>query len=399
MNSSIKKVFVLTCLISALALFIAPISHTKAQKVDTKGIQIKIFYSPTCPHCAAEKDFLKTLEQKYKRVEVEELSFTKSENQKILKDSLEKAGKEKSFGLVPATIVEDQVFIGFDNKDGIGADIEKTVREKLGLGNKDHNQNENEEAAIGDISVPLLGKINSKEYSLPALAVILGFLDGFNVCSLGALVLILGLVLTLGERKKILIYGGSFVFATALIYGFLILLWHQIFSVLSNCIPIMEALIATVGIGGGIYFFREFLQYRKYGPACNTVGSRLVSKLSRKVKNTIYEKGASLALFGGILAFAAVLTIIEFPCSAAVPVAFAGILAKQQLPALFNVFYIAVFVFFYMLDELILFAIATYKMNVQATSPKFTTWAVFVEALALTGLGLYYLWGAINCIL
>ena len=43
-------------------------------------------------------------------------------------------------------------------------------------------------------NIPLIGEIDLAKYSLPAQAVVLGFFDGFNVYSLGALVLILGLV-------------------------------------------------------------------------------------------------------------------------------------------------------------------------------------------------------------
>jgi hypothetical protein len=108
----------------------------------------------------------------------------------------------------------------------------------------------------------------------------------------------------------------------------------------------------------------------------------------------MFENPKSIwALITGVLLFAAAITIIEFPCSAAIPVVFAGILSNAELSGFTYLLYIALFILFYMLDELIVFAIAVYKMHLWLTSPKFTTWITFIEAVILTGLGLYYLFG------
>jgi len=109
---------------------------------------------------------------------------------------------------------------------------------------------------------------------LPILAVILGFFDGLNVCSLGALVLILGMVLALKSRKKILILGGIFILTTGIIYGILMILWHQLFLVLSPYLRKMEILIGALAILGGIHFLKEFLKFRKKGPVCGFGGSK-----------------------------------------------------------------------------------------------------------------------------
>ncbi len=98
-------------------------------------------------------------------------------------------------------------------------------------------------------------------------------------------------------------------------------------------------------------------------------------------------------LLANVLLFAAIITIIEFPCSAMVPVAFAGILAQARLPALFYLLYITLYLIFYLLDEIIVFLIAFFTMKVWLTSSKITTWITLTEALILFILGFYYLFG------
>ena len=82
---------------------------------------------------------------------------------------------------------------------------------------------------------------------------------------------------------------------------------------------------------------------------------------------------------------------MNFPCSAAVPVVFAGMLVEAGLSTTSYLAHIALFVLFYMLDELIIFGVAAYRLKLWMTSGAFTKWAVLAEALILILIGLWYL--------
>ncbi len=360
---------------------------------DKPPLEVHFFYSETCNHCAAEQRFLNDIEKRYPDVAIHRYSTSDRSNIEFLVELLEQHGAEQYLGSVPMTFVGDKFFLGFDSSQGIR--IESALQRHLelngGLPLNGAVGTTSIEAYTTQIELPFVGRMDTERYSLPALAVFLGFLDGFNVCSLGALVLILGLVLALRSRKKILLFGGAFVITTAIVYGFLIILWYQLFSVLAPYIRTMGVFIGLLGVGGGIFFFNQFLKYRKYGPACKTTGSKIVARFSTKVQKSFQGPGGILTLFGIIFLFAAVITVVEFPCSAAVPVVFAGILAEAQLAPLLYLFYIALFVLFYMLDEFVVFLVAVLTMRVWMTSPKFVTWATLVEGLVLFALGLYYL--------
>ena len=349
-------------------------------------LELNFFYSETCPHCIAEQKFLDGLETKYPEIKINRYLITDPTDQQLLKDLLKKHNAERYFGAVPMNFVGEDFIPGFDNAEGIGKKIETSIKKQLEGGGETKPDNK--------INLPLVGKIDLSKYSLPALTVVLGILDGFNVCSLGALVLILGLVLALRSRKKIMIFGGLFILTTAVVYGLLILLWHQLFSFFAAYEKAMKILIGFLGIGGGIYFLKEFRKFKKYGPNCEVSTKRsIVSKLSSKIESIFKkEKHENIApLIIGVLLFAIVLTIVEFPCSAAVPVIFAGILAKAQLSVFLYVLYIIIYLVFYMLDEIIVFLIAVLTLKLWLASPKFVTWITLIEAIILFLLGLYYL--------
>ena len=353
------------------------------------GVEIDFFYSTTCPHCAQEERFLDELQEKYPEIEINRFSVSNRNNVELLKEFYkEYEVPVKYYGMVPITFTNERYFLGFNEE--IGESIEDCILEC-----KKDKISEESVTVIdleGDINLPVIGKINLKKYSLPALAVILGVLDGFNICSLGALILILGLVLAIKSRKKTLLFGGLFILTTTVVYGVLIVIWYQVFSFLIPYIRIMEILIGLLAVGGGIYFLRQFIRFKKYGPMCEVgLGKGIMSKFSLKFQESFKKSGNILLLLGSVLLFAGIITVVEFPCSAVVPVIFAGVLAQSGLSTFQYLLYIAIFLVFYMLDEIIVFSIAFFTMKVWLASSKAITWITLLEAIILLALGTYYL--------
>lgn len=348
-------------------------------------VEIYFFYSRTCTACEAMEDFLDELEGKYPEIKINR--FVLSENVELVKELYQNCEvPPEKYGLVPVVFIGNRYFVGFGKI--ITKDIEETILKLI-----EGNSQESCEPE-GKIDLPIIGEIDIEKYSLPALAVLLGVLDGFNVCSLGALILILGLVLALRSRKKTLIFGGLFIFTTAVVYGLLILLWYKIFSFLAPYLKIMEILIGLLAVGGGIYFLRQFIRFRKYGPTCKaSIGKGIIARFSAKFQESVKKSGNILLLIGNVLIFAGIITVVEFPCSAVVPVIFAGVLSQAQLPTFYYLLYIALFILFYMLDEIIIFLIAFFTMTIWLASSKAIIWITLTEAIILFMLGFYYLFG------
>lgn len=358
------------------------------------AVEIHFFYSTTCPHCSREKEFLNKLEQDESlSVIINRYEMSSLASQMRLQAIVEKFdGAERFLGSVPITFVGDEFFIGFDDENGVGADITRKVHEELGLPPDAKFEQKSERDGDGEIfRVPLLGEINSKDYSLPALAVVLGVLDGFNVCSLGALAMVIGLTMLLKKRSLIALYGGLFIVVTALVYGALIMAYYQVFMRLASFQSILTLTVGLLGVGGGLYFLHEFYKYRKYGPQCESSGLKIVASLSRWIKKRFETPGSVAILILSVMVFAAVLAIVEFPCSAGIPVTFAAVLADSGIESVSYIGYIGLFTFFYMIDELIVFSVAVWKMNVWMVSPKYLEWFVLAEALILLGIGVHYL--------
>ncbi|MBU2101336.1 hypothetical protein KKH05_01285 [Patescibacteria group bacterium] len=385
----------------ALALIVLPTSGflNIGFAQTTQEATIDFFYSDTCPHCIKEQGFLNDLQDKYKdQLEINRYSIAKPETGDLLKSFAERYGAEKDLGFVPLTFVGNKYFVGFDSANGkIGQGIEDAVFAQLlsDSGLMPERQPVEEVEQKETLNIPFIGEVQPSDYSLPVLAVMLGTLDGFNVCSLGALILILGLTLELKSRKKIFLYGSIFLATTAIIYGVLIQLWYQLFSVVQGYMGTLSLIIGLLGLVGGIYFFREFLRMRKVGMVCKTTGASFIDKVMKKTEDAFSKPNRMFYLALAIALFAGAVAIIEFPCSAAIPVAFAGIMADAGVSGVGQFFLLSLFVLFYLLDEILIFAIAAWQMKIVLTSPNFTIWATFVESIFLFVLAIYYLSGLI----
>ncbi len=348
-------------------------------------LEINFFYSETCVHCKAENTFLDKIEPNYPEVKINRYLITDTTHRQLLIDSVKKHNAEKYLGAVPMTFVGEDFFLGFDNENGIGKQIVNSIEKQLNFETPD-KKDENK------ITIPILGEIDLSKYSLLMQAIILGFFDGFSVCSLGALIMILGLVLILKSRPKIILFGGLYILITAIIYGALIFLWYQLFYLLSPVLKIMNLFVGILGILGSIYFLKQFLKSRKQDLICKQ-DNKIVTKHSLKIQEAFQKSGGIWGLIVGVVIFAFVITIVEFPCSAVIPVLFAGVMAHAKVSLISYIFHLLVYILFYMLDEIIVFLIAVFTMNIKIVSGKAMKWLSLIEAIILLGLGTYYLLG------
>ena len=244
------------------------------------------------------------------------------------------------------------------------------------------------------IELPILGEVDLSQFSLPILAIVLGSIDGLNVCSLGALIIVLSIVLVFKKRSLILIFGGTFLIVVTVVYGILVFIWYQIFSFILPYFSYMKALISLMAFFGGIYFFKEFLRLRKFEQSCKMGQNKVLQKTTNYLQHSFEDSKKSIFfLILAVILFASVATIIEFPCSLAIPVIFTGILANFELGAIEYSFYIFLYLFFYLLDEAIIFIVAVFTKKIWFSSGRLAYYFTLLGSLVMFYIAYYYSFG------
>ena len=373
-----KRIFKILLAAVFLGTLIFP-SLAAASEIPT----LHFFWMEGCPFCEQQKIFLQELKEEYPTLQIRDYSIPNSTNEQILQEMINLHPEARRYlGIVPITFLGDNFFLGFN------PEIEKQIRDRVAFYYGDIATIPEPENRVFD--VPFIGVINIENWSLVALAIIIGAVDGFNVCSLGALVLILSLVLTFKSRKLTLILGGSFILITVAVYGVLMFAWHQLFLVFSPYLFLMRLIIGTISLLGGLYLIRQFFRSWKKGPVCESQENKIIRIARNKLEEVFQKKGGILPLLTAITLFALIITIVEFPCTAVFPLIFTGILAGANLSTMAALPYILIYLFVYMLDELAIFLIAVLTRNIWIASPKFMNILSIIGATLLFFISYYY---------
>ncbi|UMX48367.1 MAG: hypothetical protein L7H18_02380 [Candidatus Nealsonbacteria bacterium DGGOD1a] len=384
----------LSFLLFLLAAFLSPMAVLAQNPVN-----VYFFWGQGCPHCEREKAFLAELEGNYPQITVRDFEVWKSdENRQILID-LGKALNVDVSG-VPFTVVGDKHFIGWYDKDSTGKAIEAAVATAteqgcadIAAGIIDPENDPQENGSCGEqdkkeipqsVNVPFLGQINVKDFSLPAIAVILGALDGFNPCAMWTLLFLISLLLGMENRKQMWILGCAFIVASSLVYFTFMAAWLNLLLFIGFIFWVRFAVGATA-IGGGIYNLKSY--FSKKPAVCANAADPKRKKVFDKIKNITRQNNFYFAL-GGIILLAFAVNLVELICSAGLPVIFTQILAMSDLAAWQYYSYIALYILVFMADDLFVFFAAMITLKMAGATSKYQKASHLIGGVLMLAIGL-----------
>ncbi|KKQ34626.1 MAG: hypothetical protein US52_C0052G0008 [candidate division WS6 bacterium GW2011_GWA2_37_6] len=223
----IKK-FIIAVFLAISLLLIGKASAQEAALDTNEKVNVYFFYGEGCPHCAKEKPFLKELEEDYPEIEVKYYEvWGNKENLDLMTDFAEKLDADVRG--VPFTVIGEQYFIGWMDEGYTGRQIEDAVKSALGgtdSGLEDTQRDLGEKTDTPEgIDLPVFGKIETKNLSLPVITIIMGSLDGFNPCAMWTLIFLISVLLGLKDRKRMWLLGTIFIATSALVYFLFMAAW------------------------------------------------------------------------------------------------------------------------------------------------------------------------------
>lgn len=322
---------------------------------------ITLFHGEECPHCVAERAFLSDLKKEYPGLEVVEYEVWHNDaNQKIFKEKATELGIKQL--AVPLTIIGDKYLLGFDKPENSG----EKIKEMLGLKN---------------------GQQDKKlTYPLPILSVVLGFLDGFNPCSMWALITMITLILAIGDRKKLWIVGWTFIFVSGLSYFLFMTAWLNAFMFL-GFVSAVRIIVGLIAIISGVAALNDFLA-KKYNVCLigNPEQQRKVTEKFGKILNANWW-----AIIAGVAGIAFSVNLVELMCSIGFPVIFTQALALHNAAVWQKYLYIILYVFFYMLLNIIVLLVAGFSAKFLVVNEKYIKYSHLIAGLMMLVLGLIFI--------
>ena len=356
----------------ALGSYEDKVSKYTNTPVEKNKINLYLFHGEGCPHCKDEKAWLKEIKEKYKdKLSIYYFEVWYDKNNADIMSKLKSDLNVESEG-VPFTIIGDKYFVGYSSI--IKSNIEKTINEYLEV-----------KESKDEVDLPILGKTGIKNLSIPLVAVILGFIDGFNPCAMWILLFLINLLYGMKNKKKAWILGLTFLFISGLVY-FLSMLGINIILGITT-ISWMKIIIAIFILIAGILNLKKYITIRNEEAGCTVVDSNKKKKLITRMKEVINTKSFLLSIIG-IIILATSVNLIEMACSLGFPLVFNEILTVNNITGIMKILYLLLYILFYMIDDMAVFGISMITLQATGITNKYNKLCTLISAIIMIIMGL-----------
>lgn len=394
---------------------------------------VYLFWGDGCPHCEKEINFLQnTVEKEYPDLKIYYLEIWHDrDNQEIVTEVAKSLNT--NVGGVPFLVIGNQSIVGYQSDNTTGKQIISLIEEcrvnscedvltslddgayltelqsrkeskyyqkSLNISKEFLNEGDEESAkaetfnATSDtnndnpiLGLPKIGGVDLSKVSLPALAIILGFLDGFNPCAMWTLLFLISILITMKDKKKMWILGMAYIVTSAFVYFLFMTAWLNLFLLIGYTVW-LRILIGLVALGGGSYSLYKF--YKGDGDGCDVVDEEKKQKTFYKLGKITSNKSFALALIG-IIGLSFAVNLVELVCSAGFPAVFTQILALNNLATYEYYLYILLYILFFMLDDLFVFFVAMITLQMTGITTKYVKYSRLIGGILIIGLGLLLL--------
>ena len=381
-----------------LVLFLFPyVSFAK------EDVTLYFFHGDGCPHCAEESVFLEKLQKDYPDLKIEKYEVWYDEENSALLQKVQQELHIERMG-VPTTIIGDVYMVGYSEEtanvikraidffyENEYKDVVSQIKDDTYVDDGSESEFLKREAETDKdmtVKVPFYKKINLKKVSLTTAAVVIGLIDGFNPCAMWVLLFLISVLIGMKDKKRMWILGLAFLLTSALVYALIMLSWIQIVVKMTTVISIRR-IIAIAALIGGFFQLRSFIK-NKDTTGCEIVDDSKRKSIFKKIRKFTSEKSFLLALIG-VMGLAVSVNLVELACSAGLPLVFTELLALNDVSSMAKFWYVLLYIFFFLIDDLIVFIIAMFTMKITGITTKYNQYSHLLGGVIMLLIGVLLL--------
>jgi glutaredoxin/cytochrome c biogenesis protein CcdA len=371
----------------------APAPSTVEEPAD-----IEVFVRQGCPHCAAAKTFLAALERERPSIRIRLRDLDRDPGARARLQALAAQLKTPTVG-VPAFHVRGTLLIGFETAETTGQRI-RAVLDATQAGRSRPDDACPVEATPScrptltipetpdeGIDVPFLGRVTVQQLGFPLFSFVVGLLDGFNPCSMWVLVLMVAVLASLQDRFKMLLIAGTFIAVEGIAYFAFMAAWLNAF-LLIGLSRISEVLLGTLATTAGVINIKDFWAFQ-HGPSLGIPESAKPTLYAR-LRGIAQAKHLGAALVGAVV-LAVLVQVVEFLCTAGLPMLYTRILTMQPLEWWGYYGNVTIYIVAYMLDDIIVLTIGVVTLSQRRLQEREGRWLKLISGVVMLGLGILLL--------
>ncbi len=354
---------------------------------------IEVFVREGCPHCEAAKAFLGELARERPGLSVTLVDIRRDPDALGRLNELSRKAGIAQLG-VPTIHIGAELIVGFDAAATTGAQIRAALDHArlpavaggaCGVVDATICKAPSQET----VEIPFSGgrQVSVDDIGLPLFTIVIGLLDGFNPCSMWVLILMISMLATLGDRRRMLAIAGTFVVIEGIAYFAFMDAWLNVFLVIGLS-RISEIAIALLAIIAGVINLKDFVAF----------GSGITLSIPAAVKPGIYARLRAILraehlwpALVGTAALAIMVQIVELLCTSGFPALYTRILTLRRLDGAGYYGYLLLYNLMYMLDDIVVLAIGVTTLSQRRLQEREGRFLKLVAGLVMLGLGIYLL--------
>lgn len=372
-------------LLGMLGSFVNPILAQTNTPDKCESLAVYFFYAHGCSYCEKARKFLIDLEQKYPQIQIMDYEiYLNAENRLTYERFINLIDSEPQ-GL-PTIIIGKRIWAGFQAfyEEQIDAEIQiclqngcENAGEPLGLIPEMSCQQKSQTTSISPedhmidtalvMDTMVFGKVNLYSASLLVSTLMISFVDGFNPCSLWILSVLLSLSLFSHSRKKTLLIGGFYLCITAVVYALFIMGMFSIISYLDYLKPI-QIFVSLIAALFGLLNLKDYFFFKK--GISLTISDQQKPEIFQKMRRVIFSSESVSALIFGTATLAVGVSLVEFSCTAGFPIVWSNLLAQKSVNHFTFFVLLLIYMFVYLLDEMVLFSTVLITMRASKIEEK-----------------------------
>jgi len=217
------------------------------------------------------------------------------------------------------------------------------------------------------LEAPFLGRVDLDKYSLAVSTTIIGFVDGFNPCSLWVISLLLALVINTGSRQKTLTVGLTYLLVAAGLYGLIIVGLFSAFAFIGYSLWIRIA-VALIALAFAVVNIKDYFWFKE--GVSLTIADKDKPGIYRRIRNILSPGRSGLALVGATAAMAFGITLVEMPCTAGLPLLWTKLVSAQGVGGVEFALLLGLYLLLFIIDEMVVFLSAVITLRATRLAEK-----------------------------
>lgn len=372
------------CLWAPAAQAQAPYAWTTPGTDGQTQVQLYFFWSARCPHCLEARPHIQALAAQTPWIQLHSLELTQHpKNVERYVNMAASLGEEAQS--VPAFIFCGQMRVGWHSQETSGAELLQALRSCRDQG----AAGQAPAAPVADtkLDLPLVGKLDAADLSLPMLTLVIAGMDAFNPCAFFVLLFLLSLLVHQQDRRRMLIIGGVFVLFSGLMYFAFMAAWLGLFRVMGS-LPWVTAAAGGLALLIGLVNVKDFFAFKQ--------GVSLSIPESRKAD--IFKRGRAILAAGDLPAMLAATVFLaiaanfyELLCTAGFPMVYTRLLTLQVASPAQHYLYLALYNLIYVLPLLVIVLAFVRTMGARKLSEREGRLLKLLSGLMMLGLGILLL--------